>query len=147
MHAGCHGVTVNVELCLVPNLPVMVTDRVLLTANVVAVKVALVLPAPTVTLAGTWATPVLLLESVTTAPPEGAGPDSVTVPVDDAGPLTVVGLRVSKLKVGELTLSVADRATPSVPVIVTEVLEATGVVVTVTLAVVAFAGTVTVAGS
>lgn len=47
---------------------------------VLAVKVALVWPLATVTLAGTVATLVLLLESVTTTPPEGAAPESVTVP-------------------------------------------------------------------
>ena len=44
------------------------------------VNLALVLPAATTTLDGTVATPVLLLESVMTAPPEGAAPLRVTVP-------------------------------------------------------------------
>ena len=47
---------------------------------VVVLKVAWVCPATTVTLAGTCASLVLLEESATTAPPEGAGAVSVTVP-------------------------------------------------------------------
>jgi hypothetical protein len=35
---------------------------------------------------------VLLLESVTTAPPVGAAAVNVAVPVDEAGPTTLVGL-------------------------------------------------------
>ena len=111
------------------------------------VKVALVAPAATVTLAGTVATEVRLLERVTTAPPVGAGPESVTVPVDGAGPLTVVGFRVKALSVGAVTVNVAVWAVPRVPVIVTEVFVATALVVTVKVAVVAFAATVTLAGT
>jgi hypothetical protein len=51
-------------------------------AKVVAVNVPLVAPAGMVMLAGTVATAVLLLASVTTEPPVGAARDSVTVPVD-----------------------------------------------------------------
>ena len=59
-------------------------------------KVALVAPAGTVTLEGTLATAVLLLESVTWAPAAGAGPLSVTVPVEDCKPpTTLVGFSVS----------------------------------------------------
>ena len=50
------------------------------TALVAAVKVAVVAPGGTVTDAGTVATAALLLESDTTAPPEGAAPVKVTVP-------------------------------------------------------------------
>ena len=65
-------------------------------ALVLTVNVALVAPAGTVTLAGTLAAAVLLLESVTSAPPDGAGPLNVTVPVEDCvPPITLVGLSVS----------------------------------------------------
>lgn len=82
------------------------------TIDVFTVKVALLLPAGTVTLAGTLADP-LLLERLTTAPPAGAGPLSVTVPVEDcAPPTTLVGLRVSEETVGGVTASEAAVLAP-----------------------------------
>src|SRR6266576_2651649 len=65
------------------------------TALVLTTNVALVAPAPTVTLAGTLAAP-LLLESVTCAPPAGAGPLNVTVPVEEFPPATLVGFSESE---------------------------------------------------
>ena len=82
------------------------------------VKVALVAPAGTVTLDGTLATVVLLLESMTVAPPAGAGPLSVTVPVEDCKPpITLDGLNVSEERVGGgggagVTVSEADLVVP-----------------------------------
>src|SRR2546422_5779484 len=74
----------------------MVTGVDAATALVVTVKVALVAPAGTMTLEGTLAAAVLLLESVTWAPPVGAGPLRVAVPVEDcAPPTTLVGFSVS----------------------------------------------------
>ena len=67
------------------------TDALEPTAEVVIVNVALVAPAATVTLAGTWAADVLLLVRVTTAPPDGAGPVKVTVPADEVPPVTEAG--------------------------------------------------------
>jgi hypothetical protein len=69
----------------------MVTGVEAVTALVLTVKVALVAPAATVTLVGTLAAP-LLLESITCAPPVGAGPLNVTVAVEDCvPPVTLVG--------------------------------------------------------
>ena len=68
----------------------MVTMVRLPTLLVVTWKVALEAPAATVTLAGTCAA-VLLLVSVTVTPPVGAAPLSVTVPVDELPPVTIVG--------------------------------------------------------
>jgi len=48
-----------------------------------------------VTLAGAAATAVFPLESATDAPPEGAAPLSVTVPVEELPPVALVGSRVS----------------------------------------------------
>jgi len=76
-----------------PRAAVIVTVVEDETERVVTVNAALAEPAATVTLAGTVATFVLLLESVTTAPPEGAGPLKVIVPCEDTPPTTLVGLR------------------------------------------------------
>ena len=61
------------------------------TALVEVLKVAVVLPAATVTEAGTVAA-ALLLESDTDTPPEGAAPLKVTVPVADVPLATLEGL-------------------------------------------------------
>jgi hypothetical protein len=65
-----------------PDVAEMVTTATDVTAFVVTRNPTVVAPAGTVTLAGTAATAVLLLDSVTTAPPAGAAALSVTVPVD-----------------------------------------------------------------
>jgi len=88
------------------------------TALVLTVNVALVAPAATVTLAGTRATVVLLLESATCAPPAGAGPLNVTAPVDEFPPVTLVGFNASEASVGAggaagVTVSEADRVAPA----------------------------------
>ena len=69
------------------------------TALALTVNVALVAPAATVTLEGTLAAVVLLLESVTCAPPVGAGPLRVTVPVEEFPPVTLVGFSESEERV------------------------------------------------
>ena len=93
------------------------------TKDVLTVKVALVAPAGTITLEGTLAAP-LLVESVTCAPPAGAGPLSVTVPVEDVPPTTPVGLSVSEETVGRgggitvRVMAVVRVKVPDVPVMV-----------------------------
>ena len=87
------------------------------TALVLTVNVALVAPAATVTLDGTVAAAVLLLESATVAPPAGAGPLNVTAPVEGVPPMTLVGFSVSDERVGggggaDVTVSEADRVAP-----------------------------------
>ena len=63
------------------------------TGVVFTVNVALWEPAGTVTLAETMAA-AELEDRVTTAPPEGAAEDNITVPCEAAPPVTVVGLRL-----------------------------------------------------
>jgi len=80
-------------------------------ATVDAVKVALVAPAGTVTLAGTVATVASLLESVTTAPPAGAAALRVTVPIEVLPLVTLTGLRLTEDKVAAgagVTVSMAQ---------------------------------------
>jgi hypothetical protein len=83
--------------------------------EVLIVKVALVAPAGTITLEGTLAAP-LLLESATCAPPAGAGPLSVTVPLEDCvPPMTLVGFSDREETVGRgggITRSGAVWVTP-----------------------------------
>ena len=65
------------------------------TAVVVTAKVAVLALAATVTLAGTVAAGLLLV-SPTTTPPVGAGPLSVTVPVDGVPPTTLAGFTATE---------------------------------------------------
>jgi hypothetical protein len=61
------------------------------TATVVTATVAEELPAATVTLDGTAATPVFEEYRATLAPPAGAGPFKTTVAVDVAPPTALAG--------------------------------------------------------
>jgi hypothetical protein len=101
------------------------------------------------TLAGTVAA-ALLLVSVTTAPLDGAGPFSVTVPVleDALVPATEDGLRATAVRTAGFTVreAVADDVVYDAA-IVAVVAALTADVVTVKVAVVAPAATVTVAGT
>src|SRR2546427_1147475 len=89
----------------------MVWSADLAPALVVGLKPALVPRGATVTRAGATAAG-LLLESVTCAPPAGAGPFSVTVPAEGLPPVTLAGLRVSEetTKAEGVTLSVARQS-------------------------------------
>ena len=94
------GVTVSVAVWVAPPKDAeMVTVVDAATALVLTVNVALVAPATTVTLDGTLAATVLLLESVTTAPPDGAAPLNVTVPVEEFPPVTLVGFSETEERV------------------------------------------------
>ncbi len=88
------------------------------TTRVVTVKAALVAPAGMVTVAGTVAAVVSLLERETMAPAVGAGPLSVTLPMEGDPPLTLVGFSVSEVRVGPdggcgVTVSEAVLVTPA----------------------------------
>ena len=150
---GGAGLTVSTAVREAPpKVPEIVTGVAAVTAVVVIEKFALSAPAATVTLAGTLATVVLLLDSVTIAPPVGAAVVNVAVPVLPAPPTTLVGLTVTDDRVGAagtgLTVSTAERETPAnVPEIDNAVEAVTGVVVMVKVALVAPAATVTLAGT
>ena len=75
-------------------------------------NVALVLPAGTVTKAGTLAADGVLLLSETATPPLGAAPVSVTVPWEMIPPRTLAGLTENELKVVGVTVSVVVFVTP-----------------------------------
>src|SRR5437899_12574402 len=81
----------------------MVTEVDAATALVLTGKVALVVPSGTVTLAGTVAA-ALLLARETTAPSRGAGALSVTVPVEERPPVTLVGPRLSEERLAGVLL-------------------------------------------
>jgi len=141
----------RLALRLVPwYVPVTVQLVVIRTMLVVTVKVALVAPAGIVTLAG-GVHAALLSESATTAPPAGAGPFSVTVPVEfpsSGPPMTLVGFRVSEVRAAGSTVSVSVRvAPPKVAEMVDVVDVATALVPMLKFALVAPAGTVTLAGT
>jgi len=91
------GLTVRVAVLLdAPMVAVMMGETALATAVVVMVNVADDAPCATLTVAGRVAA-ALLDARVTTLPPAGAGPVSVTVPVEDAPPASDVGFSVTLL--------------------------------------------------
>ena len=107
------------------------------------------LPAVTATVAGTFATTALLVESATENPPAGAAALSVTVPAEGLPAVTFVGLRLKEVRAAPgFTMSVADFVTPwKKAEIVTVTNVATDVVDTVKFAVVLVAATLTKAGT
>src|SRR5262245_19710205 len=136
----------------------MRTNRGAFTCGAVIVKLALRLPAGTVTLGGVTTLPSMLPLRRTVAPPAGAGDVSVTVPVDVLPLGTAAGLSVSddKLAAGaglpggvrRIQACGARYPSSSVPVsMTTRVGTDTGLVVTVNAASVPPAGMTTVAGT
>jgi hypothetical protein len=112
------GVTVRVACAELDPSDAVITDvEVADTDCALTVKFALVLPDDTVTLDGTVATEVLLLESETTEPPDGAAALKITVPCDAFPPCTLVGLRVSEETLGPeeppgFTVKLVDTVAP-----------------------------------
>jgi len=143
------ALTFIVAVCELPFALAVITDEELVTtASVVTLKLAVVAPAATVTVAGTVAADVVPDARLTVKPPVGAAELIVTVPTDVPAPVTVVGLRLRALTVGAVIASDAVVLLPaSVAVTVAEALAATAVVVTLKFALVDPAGMVTVAGT
>ena len=83
-----------------------------LTVVVAIVKVADLAPAGIVIELGTVANAVSLLLKVTTAPPAGATPLSVAVPVDGLPPARLDGERLTDASVRRVTDRVAVLLTP-----------------------------------
>lgn len=134
-----------------PNVPEIVEDVEDDAACVLTLNVLLVVPAATVTLAGTVAADVLLLDSATTAPPDGAGPVSVTVPCDEVPPATLAGLREIAESVGcavpGVTVSTVAHVVFNRAHTRASVVDDTDVVATLNVAVDAPAGTVMLDGT
>jgi len=113
---------------------------------VVAENVAVVLPAGTVTEAGTE-TPLVLEAKLTTAPPEGAATSIVTVPVAVAPPITDEGEKDRDTGTGGVSAKVAAAELSGVEaVIVTLTPDDTDDVAILNVAELAPCGTVTDAG-
>ena len=100
-----------------------------------------------VALDGTCAAVVLVLLKENNAPPGGAAPLSVRVPVEDAPPVTLLGLKVSDMKAAVDTVSVVVLVAPYTAVIVTDVEDATPLVVIGNVALRNPAAMVTLAGT
>ena len=143
------ALTVRVAVCETEFADAVIVDvEFVARFSDVAVKVAVVAPAATVTDAGTVAAEVLLDESATTKPSAGAALLRVTVPVEVVAPVTVVGFKVRPVRVGAVTARVAvEVAPPPAAEIVAVALVATATDVTVKVAVVAPDGMVTDAGT
>src|SRR5262245_16273256 len=113
---GTVAPTVSVAVRVALRLPLIVTVVGVETAVVDTVNVPLVEPAAIVMLDGTVATAVLSLDSVTTAPPEGAALSSVAVPVDGDPPATLVGFKLSEVSDSAgttvVTCNVVEAVTP-----------------------------------
>jgi hypothetical protein len=121
---------------------------VLVTADVVMLNVAVLVPAGTVTELGTWAS-AKLLKTVIASPPVGAAPDKVRVAVEGLPPTTLSGLNAIFSKNEGTTLNDSDSVLlfGSVPVMVAELLAVTADVVIVKVALRLPDATVTEAGT
>lgn len=113
--SGCadHWIVNAADLVAPAYLAMRFTTVRELTALVLTVALAVVARPGTVTLAGTVAAAVLLLESATTTPAAGAGPLSVTVAVELVPCVTLAGWTAIDTRAGGLTESVAARVTPA----------------------------------
>lgn len=105
------GLMVSVVELVPLRLAEIVADVMELTPAVRIGKLAAVAPPGTVRVSGTCAA-MSVVDSVTEAPPAGAGPLRVTVPVEDAPPVRVFGLNETDEIVAGLIVRVAVLAPP-----------------------------------
>jgi hypothetical protein len=148
-------VTVSVAVCVTPAaLAVTATGVDVPTPVVAMVKVALVAPSATVTLAGVVAAE-LLSDRETTNPPDGAAALNLTVPLDELPPTTLLGLTETESSVAvgggdEPAVMSSSACFPGLPARSAKMFmlncSLTGLVTIVKLALVAPAGTVTLVG-
>ena len=118
--------------------------------NVVTVKLALVAPPGTVTLAGTLATRGSWVSILIATPPAGAAALNLTVPVDEVPPTTLVGFTVIAVSAGSVGYSVKGDDIVAPPLdteMVTTVGWVTGAVVMLNLPIPLPAETVTTVGT
>ena len=117
------------------------------TDNVVAVAPTLTAPSGTVIDAGT-PTAALFDVNATVKPPAGAGPANVTVTSDDVPPMTELGFIVTESTALRSTVTCVDFDVPfAAAVMDTDLSTTTADVETSNVAVVAYRGTITVAGT
>jgi hypothetical protein len=141
-----HGWTASVAVRLTPErLAVRVTVVCEATLVVVMVKVAVVEPCGTVTLAGTEATEGFELERSTVLPPGGAALLRVTVPVAEVPPGMLAGLTLTDERPAMVTVS--DAVLVIVKYFAERVAEPAATAVAVKVAEVAPAGTLTEEGT
>ena len=123
---GGGGVTVRFAFRVTPaKAPEIVGDIDAVTDDVVTVKVALEAPAGMVTLWGTEATLGLLLDSVTTAPVDGAAPVRIAVPCEVLPPTTLIGLSVTLERVSGPACGVKRRTEDHAPAVPAELMPRT----------------------
>jgi hypothetical protein len=147
---GAARFTESPVLRITPSSDALSSAVVLSVGNVVTTKVAEVAPPGTVTLLGTRVTSGREVSILIATPTAGAGPASVTVPVDDAPPTTLAGFSVREVSAGRLGYSVkgCDNVTPPpVTRMVTTTGAVTGAVVMLNRPRPLTAVTVTVAGT
>ena len=112
------GLIVNVADCVTPfALALMTTVDAVRIVVVSIVKLALVAPCGTVTLAGTVANEVSSLLSATITPPACAGLESVTLPVTGFPPTTADGVSVIDVSSTGAALIVSDALADVAPVV------------------------------
>src|SRR2546423_402516 len=95
----------SVVLVMLPSVAVIATDVLALTMLVVIGNVALFEPSAILTVAGILITPEGLAVRDTIAPPAGAVPERMTVPVEKFPPVTVSGASVNHVSSGAVGVS------------------------------------------